>query len=184
MYRPGSPEAEFGETAKRKVVAVLKTEGYLVVCLDELGRGRAAVWEGNGTNLPAMDICAIKDGRTVLLDSKGKHQSTYTYSLAREDHGIDAKNYDWYRDQCRRAGVPPRIAIYEVSREISRGKLMPSNCVLIYNLAEVSGMRRLTEIEAPYGKGGMVYWARVSFEACHSLMQSSADIDICLAAAQ
>jgi hypothetical protein len=166
MYDPNSKEVELGAWAQAEADRMLLAAGYLILDAHLSGQGRAALIRGRDGALIAMDNMDIRGGKTVLRDTKGKSQSTFWRYGNREQHGIDARNFDHYVAQCNEGGLEGHIAIVELSRERSafgkeKGLLVPSRKLLIY-LLDMFDRREDAEF-ACYGKDGMVYWNRADF---------------------
>lgn len=169
MYKADSPESVFGEEKTKVVIEILKKNEWKVIRLDTTNDGKAALFSGEEESVPAMDLLAIGNGKTIFLDSKAKHQSTWTYKYSREDHGIDKNCYDNYIKQCKEGNVEPWIALYEERREVDKGVLEESNVVLLYRLDQLEDMRVVGKEIATYGKDGMVYWRRSCFQNSYKL---------------
>lgn len=162
MYNKNSIYAKLGEFGQEQIDKILLENGYLILDAHRCGNNGAALLRGKNNCLIAMDNIVMKGGKSVWFDSKYKTQSTFTRSTNKEQHGIDAKNYDDYREQCEKSGLEGYIAIVEIFREIEPyGKLKPSGKLLIYSLN--SYIRRVDRNIAYYGNGGMVYWNRDDF---------------------
>lgn len=173
MYDPNSVEAIFGERAIREITRILIDDGFTILRADQAGeKGKAALLLAKDGKYPVMDLIAMSGGRVIFIDAKGKYQSTYWRIGKREQHGIDARNFDQYKEQCKEAGLNGCIAIAELFRETvpfgkRDGRLIESNKLLIYSLNNYD--RRESADVAPYGKGGMVYWNRNDYIKIYDL---------------
>jgi hypothetical protein len=162
MYNRNSISAKKGEWAQVVADKKLLIEGFLILDAHRCGNNGAALLRGRDGCLIAMDNVDMKDGKTILRDTKYKTQSTFTRFAHKEQHGIDAVNFDHYKEQCKKSGLEGHIAVVELYRETEPyGKLKPSGKLLIYDLD--SCVRRVGPDVASYGKGGMVYWNREDF---------------------
>jgi len=172
MYDPNSPEVQIGDWAQSNADQYLKDIGKAIIDAHKSGNGGAALIKSRHGARPVMDTIAIGDGEIWFVDSKGKTNSTFTRITWAEQHGIDAALWFDYLRQCQEAGVPGHILLSEKRREISPCVFQDSNVLLVYPLNEsIKGFRRVErkDMNAPYGKGGMVYWDRDAFIATEDL---------------
>lgn len=172
MYDQDSPEAALGDWAQGKTDIYLREIGMAIVDAHKSGGGRAALVRGKYGAIPVMDTIAIGGGEVRFVDSKGKTQSTFTRITQEEQHGIDARNWDGYIQQCEDAGVNGFIVVCEKTREVAPLSIDTSNVLLVYPLSnKIKGLRRVgrSEMASAYGKGGMVYWDRDAYLFTESL---------------
>lgn len=174
-YNPNSDEARFGEWAQERADAILKEQGYYILAAHLAGNGRAALWVSDDGALVAMDTVDMRGGKAAMRDTKGKTQSTFTWTLGREQHGIDADLWDHYTEQCRVAGLDGVVAIVELNRETTRGAIVPSGELLLYELTVPVRHRARHEMAVAYGRGGMVYWNRDAYCEHYPLPKDSSD---------
>lgn len=160
MYDPNSDEVKLGEWAQRKADEILMRDGWHVLAMHKAGDGKAALFKGQEGSIIAMDNLDILGGRTVLRDVKGKTQSTFYRREQGEQHGIDERVYQAYKQQCEKSGMDGYIAVVELNREIATQKIIPSKKLLIYSLNVPTRFCSRQAMRVPYGKGGMRYWNR------------------------
>ena len=171
MYKPNSSEVALGDLSQEYLDRWLDSQGYYKLPAHLAGGGKAALITSGGDWLRSFDTLASKDGKTKWFDSKGKSNSTFRYIQGTEWHGIDQACWEDYKEIVRLSGISGYIAVLEMQREIARGEFVDSGMLLIYPLSIPVRHYSRKDMSHKYGKNGMIYWLRDSYDECFTIQE-------------
>ena len=107
-----------GTQVERLVNEFLKGLGFVIVPTALIERGGAPLLEGHLQNYILPDTLAAKDGQARWVETKYKTRCSPNQIRRREEHGVEAHQWEAYLEVVKKTGLPGSLCIVERERRL------------------------------------------------------------------